>query len=132
MAVALDGLYWIEVEGASEAELRRGMAAARAVLDNEGIADPRPMFDAIRKQEMLWNIAGELTEEEERLIRVWERADAAGHEACCGRWRQPPGTLSLSLASRRRDQHLIEDDDGGTRYDLRMPAHPELPLLEDA
>jgi hypothetical protein len=36
MATADDGVYWIEVEGASEAELRRGLTAARAVLDEEG------------------------------------------------------------------------------------------------
>ena len=143
MATASDDIYWIVIEGASEAELRRGMAAARESLDADGIVDPGPMFHALFKEEGLnFGNKGYLTGEERRMIRAWHRADQAAVQACCGAWSKPPTTSHLSIAQtvRESDAHheelrkvipaenYVEPPDHGPHYDLTEPAPLELAL----
>jgi hypothetical protein len=143
MATASDETYWILIDGASEAELRRGMAAARHSLEADGVTDPSPMFEALFKQEGLdFGNKGFLTAEERRLIRAYERANAAALQACCGSWQRLPQSSHLSVAEAVREsdiaheerrgiipaENFVELPDTGPHFDLRQPAHPELAL----
>jgi hypothetical protein len=146
MATASDDTYWIRIDRASEAELRRGMAAARASLDADGIVDPEPMFHALFKEEgQEMGNKGFLNGEERRLIRCWNRANDAAVRACCGAWKAPPASACLSIAKVVREsearheewrkvippENFVELPDTGPHYDLTEPAPLEL-ALEDA
>lgn len=126
MATADDGLFWIEVEGASKAELRRGIAAARAVLDGTGIADAGPLFRAHFK----FVEDGPMTEEEMELCRQWKMAEKAAVEACCGGWRKRPSVAYLSLFEVEREERAEAEDlaeekaerQASPHYNLTQPA----------
>jgi hypothetical protein len=108
-----DGVLDVEVEGASEEQLRKAAAAARAEFDKAG-ADPWAAAGALFKVEGLdmagrlvpdegedyeggapaQEEPGDMTAEDWRLVQAWGDAERAAAAAAGLR----PGRLALSIA----------------------------------
>jgi len=81
----------INVEGASAAELRRGLDAARAVFAEAGI-------DPARAAEALWNVEGwdingfqgDIDPSDLEHCDIWLRAEQAAIDACTIEWGDRP------------------------------------------
>lgn len=93
----------INIPGASEAEIKRGLAAAMAVFDRNDttpaeVAKARYAFDG-------WDLIGFPNDEKPSLRvleihTVWFKAEAAAIEACCVDWNpiRVPTTAELELS----------------------------------
>ncbi|MFU0507925.1 hypothetical protein [Pseudaminobacter sp. NGMCC 1.201702] len=77
----------LSIEGASTAELRRGLDAAKAVFEK---ANMHPQTAAEGRFALEgWDIGGfegELSTEDSKAADVWMEADHAAIEACCADW----------------------------------------------
>lgn len=76
---------WLEVEGASEADIQRGLEAAEAVFKKTGVSPLQAVEGWFAMEN--WDIAGfpddgSLTDEERRLAGVWLDAEDAAQDAC--------------------------------------------------
>jgi hypothetical protein len=112
----------IHIEGATDAEIQRGLAAALAVfaaggttaveaalaahlresLHEGGYYDEQGNFRDPYEGEPLWENEvrlKEMTEREHKIAPLWEQADAAAVEACCAGWpeEKTPYSADLSL-----------------------------------
>jgi hypothetical protein len=109
--------FAIAVEGATEEELRRGIAAAQAVFDAAGVtpleaatSEFRVEGDTLRRlsydsEEEARSIGGppEATERQYRIAGIWRQADLAAVEACCAGWTRPaPDPAKIEILSQRR------------------------------
>lgn len=85
----------LQVEGASEDELARGLAAAHAALHRDGDVDlvaamaANASRDFIMLDDKLEPI-NDISEDEHRLARLWEDALGAALDACCADWKNQP------------------------------------------
>jgi hypothetical protein len=85
----------LHVEGASEDELARGVAAAHAVLFRDGDVDLVAAMAANASRDFIMldgNLEPikDISEEEHRLARLWEDALGAALDACCAGWSDQP------------------------------------------
>ena len=83
----------IRIEGATQDDVKRGIAAAQAVFDAAGV-EPLDAAAAIFKRD---GEVEELTDEDCELIEVWNAADTAANVACCGAWPKRPVHYILEL-----------------------------------
>ncbi|HEX4736710.1 MAG TPA: hypothetical protein VH331_04015 [Allosphingosinicella sp.] len=96
MASADDGTYYIQLEGASEDALRRGLAAGRAVYERAG-ADPRDCARASFKREGRdLGDEVEITRPEHDLADLWwQAADAAFAALAVADWERRDPNFGL-------------------------------------
>ena len=85
----------LQVEGASEEEIARGVAAAEAVLYRDGDIDLVAAMAANASRDFIMldddlQPINDITEEEHRLARLWEDALGAALDACCAGWPEQP------------------------------------------
>lgn len=120
MATINDSELFLNIDGASEDRLRRGLAALRASLDANGvsIADA---FDALRRQEMLWE--PKTAEESESYLRDIKAMDLA-FRAIFEASNTPLGTLIDFGILADRD----EDDEELPAPHYRMPDPNQMAL----
>jgi hypothetical protein len=98
----------IDIEGATEAEIARGLQAAQAVFDRAGVT-PWQAAEAASAAEAVAEFGslcfeGEsepactpLTAREQKLAALWDKADRTAVGACCIGWADPPPTAGLEL-----------------------------------
>ena len=90
MGPAMNNSYlWIDDSGASDAEIRRGVAAALEVFDRLGLS-----ADHCYRQ------VAALAEGDaygERGVNAWREAEAAAIVACCAGWWRVPVAAHLVL-----------------------------------
>lgn len=94
----------IEIEGATDEELARGLAAAKAVFASAGVG---PLACAVA----LFKLEGEqeqLTEDDGWLADLWIEADEAAAKACCKGWASPTNTANLELVRERKPLTIPE------------------------
>ena len=94
---AMNWKLTINIKGATEEELFRGLNAAHAVLDAGG-ASP---YEAAAARFKLEGEQENLKYEENRLATLWENANVAAAEACCAGWRENPRRLVLGAVASR-------------------------------
>src|SRR5271155_2596069 len=85
----------LQVEGAREGELARGVAAAEAVLYRDGDIDlVAAMAANVSRDFIMYDGDGQpindITEEERQLATLWEDALGAALDACCAGWAEQP------------------------------------------
>jgi hypothetical protein len=85
----------LQVEGAREGELARGVAAAEAVLYRDGDIDLVAAMAANASRDFIMfdgdgQPINDITEEEHRLATLWEDALGAALDACCAGWAEQP------------------------------------------
>jgi hypothetical protein len=99
MATINDGELYLELPGATEEQMRRGLAAARAALNGVNMW---ASFDASWKPEYIDDHGrGEMTPAEWKLAEKWWAADRAAFDACGGR----PG-MPTTVGLRPYELHL--------------------------
>jgi hypothetical protein len=81
----------LQVEGAREGELARGVAAAEAVLYCDGHIDLVAAMAANASRDFIMfdgdgQPINDITDEEHRLATLWEDALGAAFDACCASW----------------------------------------------
>lgn len=91
----------LTVEGASDAELLRGLLAAIALLNRAGVT-PYDAAAAHFKREG-WDISGfdaetEPTAAEHNTAELWDAAREDAFAACCAGWPAVPAGSSLDIA----------------------------------
>jgi len=110
----------LTIEGATEEELRKGLAAARAVFEREGV---HPLVAA----DGWWALQGwdeggfqdSLNDEDSGNASIWLEAEEAAIAACCEGWpesRRRPGIGGLELLDSERYQSRKEADGTWTIY----------------
>jgi hypothetical protein len=85
----------LHVEGASEEELARGVAAALAVLYRDGEVDLVAAMAANTARDFImfdadWRPINDISEDEHRLAKLWEDALGAALDVCCAGWSEQP------------------------------------------
>jgi hypothetical protein len=97
----------LHIDGATPEECRHGLEAAKAVFRNAGVT----AFAAVaaRLKGDGWDMAGlqnhhPLTDEEAKIVDLWDEADHAAVEACCVGWSQKPKFADLDL-----DYEIVAD-----------------------
>ena len=84
----------LQVLGATETEIQRGLTAAWTVLDRAD-ADPwQASYEAAKENT---EMALERTDEQLGLAEAWHQASAAAVAACCAGWRQVPAGCGLEV-----------------------------------
>jgi hypothetical protein len=85
----------LQVPGAREEELARGVAAAEAALYRDGDIDLVAAMAAKASRDFImydgeFQPINDITEDEHRLATLWEDALGAALNACCAGWPQQP------------------------------------------
>jgi hypothetical protein len=98
----------LNIEGATEEEMLRGLLAAKDVFERAGVCPWEAAFaaDHADADDEDCDCLRLPREEEEELADTWKQADRAALDACCVGWRNKPPTAGLKVA---RD----DEDDGG-------------------
>ena len=88
----------VDVDGATPAELARGIAAAEFVFAMAGTTAPAIVSAFGRREALMHQLDGiePLTNSEQRLCDVWENAHTAALDAVCDGWDEPK-PLSANL-----------------------------------
>ena len=96
----------LRVEGATEAELTRGLLAAQAVFDKAEITAWNAAAASFQRDGYLQYLDTDvvtaddwMTAEEDRICDVWDEAEHAAVEACCAGWAVKPESGRLELLS---------------------------------
>jgi len=77
----------ITVKGATPDEIARGLAAAQSVFDRAGVSALQAAEGRFAVER--WEMDGfqdEISDENFRLMELWEEAEEAALEACCAGW----------------------------------------------
>lgn len=83
----------LDVKGATDEELARGLAAAREIFDAAG-ATPYEAAVARFKRD---GEMDEMTDREARIADLWDIADEAAIRACCAGWDKIPKDAQIML-----------------------------------
>jgi hypothetical protein len=85
----------IRVEGATPEEIERGLAAAQAVFDKDGVTDDEAATAAyIVEGWMEYPNTERPTGRDLDIYQLWSEADCAAAKACCSGW--PPDRVPSS------------------------------------
>jgi hypothetical protein len=94
----------IRIEGATEAEIARGIAAAQFVFARAYTTAWEAAYAALRREDYIpyfddnGEISGpHMTAEELRICDLWDEADSAAVLACCERWAEKPERANLEI-----------------------------------
>ena len=95
---ALGYTLTVDVDGATAADLARGIAAAEFVFAMAGTTAPAAVSAYGRREALMHQLVGiePLTKAEHRLCEVWENAYTAALNAVCDGWDEPK-PLSANL-----------------------------------
>lgn len=93
----------LHVDGASDADLARGLAAAHAVFTAAGITPAKGARGLFNRER--WDVQGfpedaEPSPEDLDAASAWDDADRAAAQACCAGWPAAPESAGLELAWR--------------------------------
>jgi hypothetical protein len=93
----------LDVEGASNEELMRGLRAAIALFDKAGVSAMEAAYATFRREG--WDVAGfdpaaEPSAAEMKTAALWDNAEEAAIAACCAGWPALPTGATLSLSAR--------------------------------
>ena len=106
----------LNIPGATQAEIERGLAAAQAVLNQGGVTPYEAAAGYFARDG--WDVSGFSedavpTDAQLRAAGLWEDADVAAVEACCAEWPQKPEHAGLEL-------QISEKDSWTTRCSTRL------------
>jgi hypothetical protein len=106
-SASIETKLWLEVQGATEQELQRGVAAAQKLLDDAGVSPSEAEGAAFKRDSETMRMALQppgaefgsmLTERDDELASLWEEAERVALQACCSGWSELPKTdYSLRL-----------------------------------
>jgi hypothetical protein len=93
----------LNVEGASNEELMRGLRAAIALFDKAGVSAVEAAYATFRREG--WDVAGfdpsaQPSAAEMKAAALWDNATEAAIAACCAGWPALPAGATLSLNAR--------------------------------
>jgi hypothetical protein len=92
-AGANDMKLLIHIDGATELEVSRGIAAAQKIFDEGGAT----AYEAAAARLKRDGEQDDLTEREGQIAHLWEDADYGAAQACCAGWAQIPPSACLEL-----------------------------------
>lgn len=117
MASIDDGEFFLCARDASEDQLRRGLVAAKSVLEEAGVSLGEAMAAALSRDILIDNARSldELTDDERRQLRAWDDARSAAAERCGGSSQDDPVDIGSVVELRTYGVKL----DYGPHFEIR-------------